>query len=634
MVPMADLIARIRRRALLALGALLAVSTLAACGGSGAGAGGAGTVAASGSETGTVRVLADTTTLSSDGKTPVNLTAIVTAGSNVAVKGASVDFRVSDDEGPGQVSVQVVKAVTDETGAATAKLSLLGSARARTLKVVATSFGIESAPLAISVAGTTLSVSGPSSLALSGAAASNFTVVVKDSGGKPLSNQQVTASSDAGNSVSPASAFTDASGQALFGVTGTRAGADTLSFSALGVTERKSITVASQGLAITGGAGFGEVAGTKAVAVGGTATVQVAYQASGPMPANAEVELSTTKGTVTPARQSIATGTASFTVTSTSPGPATLTAVVNGVTAEYAFNFVAVLPQQVLLSVSQSTLGPNVAGTSEQRATLTATVLDANGFPVPNRLVAFNAVDDPSGGSIVPGVATTDLAGRATAAFVAGPNATAPNAVRIRASTGSLVSPETLISVSRTQLFVRLGTDNLVEKIDPALYRKTYAVVVTDATGNAVRDATVQATLRPLRYRTGVWFWDTDSWTQIWSGTFDSEDTDRNGVCSAGEDANGDGQLTPGNVATVEAQSVTTENGTGAVRLQYPREFAQWVDVLLEVRIQVAGSEGVASAQFFLPIAASDLTDKNVAPPGATSPFPYPSGPAISRSCP
>ena len=111
-------------------------------------------------------------------------------------------------------------------------------------------------------------------------------------------------------------------------------------------------------------------------------------------------------------------------------------------------------------------------------------------------------------------------------------------------------------------------------------------------------------------------------------------DNIRNGVCSVGEDANGDGQLTPGNVATVVQSGVTNADGVTGIALQYPREFARWVEVVLEVRIQVAGSEGVASAQFFLPISADDVTDANVPPPGATSPFPFPTGPAIARSCP
>jgi hypothetical protein len=143
-------------------------------------------------------------------------------------------------------------------------------------------------------------------------------------------------------------------------------------------------------------------------------------------------------------------------------------------------------------------------------------------------------------------------------------------------------------------------------------------------------------TLRPLRYATGTWISTgaTPTWTQVVDGIFVSEDLDRNGVCNAGEDANGDGQLTPGNVASVIASAVTAANGVADVKFQYPREFAAWVEVLLEARIQVGGSEGAANAQFWLPIAASDVTDATVPPPGTPSPLPFASGPGIARTCP
>jgi hypothetical protein len=193
------------------------------------------------------------------------------------------------------------------------------------------------------------------------------------------------------------------------------------------------------------------------------------------------------------------------------------------------------------------------------------------------------------------------------------------------------------MSVARSQLFVRIGTDNKIEKLEPALYRKSYAVVVTDSTGNAVKDAAVIVNLRPLQYRTGYWEeaqGGPPEWKQKIIGTFPSEDVDRDGICKAGEDTNDDKQLTPGNVASTAPTVSTTENGTAAVTLVFPRSFAQWVEVLLDVRVQVAGSEGAAVAQFWLPIAADDLGDKAVAPPGALSPFPFQKGPDFPTTCP
>jgi hypothetical protein len=627
-----------RRALLAAAGGTLLAAAIAGCGGSGAGAQGGSTVGgANGSGTGSVQLLGTTATINSDGKVPVDLTAIVTGASNVALKNAAVEFSASDPEGsPGSIRLQVLSATTDATGAATAKLSLLGDPRSRTITVTAKSNGVVSTPLSIRVTGTTLAASGPTALALNGSA-SNYTVTLKDSAGAPLGGRPVTVSSDKGNVLSATSVTTDAGGQATVGVRGTVTGTDRIRFSALGENAGVDIVVSGQGLQISAGSGFTSPSGTPIVAIGAPGgTLTVTYQSAGGIAPGTNVNVSTTRGTITPAVASITGGSATFGVSSNFAGPATVSAEVGGVMSTFSFNFVSVTPSQVDLQSSSATIGPNLGGTTDQRTTLTAVVRDPAGNPVANRIVTFNAIDDPSGGEISPGTATTDLAGRATVSFIAGPRTTAPNAVRIQATVGSIQSPIALLSVARSQLFVRLGTDNKIEKIEPAAYRKTYGVVVTDATGNAVSGATVQASLRPLQYRTGQWVntGGTPPWSQNVTGTFPSEDIDRNGICSAGEDTNADGQLTPGNVASVAPASTTNADGIAAVSFQYPREFARWVEVVLEVRIQVAGSEGVASAQFFLPISADDVTDTNVPPPGDTSPFPYPTGPAIARSCP
>lgn len=629
---------RIRRNGLRAAAAIGAACMLAmaGCGGEGAGAGG-GNPSTGGTGDGTVQLVGSTTTINSDGKTTVDLTAIVTSTTNVAMSKVPVSFSAVDKDGaPGGVRLEIVRASTDETGTAAAALKLQGDPRSRDIVVTATANGVASPPLTVRVTGTTLGVTGPKALALNSASPTGYTVLLRDSAGAPLAGRGVTVTSDKGNVLSATTVTTDSSGQAIVNVRGTVAGGDVLRFDSLGEKATYAITVAGEGLSATPSTGFQTVGGLPIVPIATNATVQVSYQAASGIPAGTLVELSTTRGTVTPASASIVGGTATFTVASSFAGPATITARVAGVSAELVFNFVSTTASQIDLQPSPAVVGPNLGSATEQRATLTAVVRDTSGNPVANRPVTFTALDDPSGGSISPGVATTDLAGRATAAFIAGPNTTAPNAVKVQASVDGIASQVVLLSVARSQLFVRMGTDNTVEKIDPSLYRKTYAVIVTDATGNAVPDASVQMTLRPLRYATGTWnsTGATPPWTQVVTGIFASEDLDRNGVCNAGEDANGDGQLTPGNVASVIASAVTAANGVADVKFQYPREFANWVEVLLEARIQVGGSEGAANAQFWLPIAAADVTDATVAPPGTPSPLPFASGPGIARTCP
>lgn len=591
---------------------------------------------------GTIVLLGSGTTLNSDGKTPVDLTAVITSASGVAVQGAPVEFSLVDSDGlAGGARLEVLSAVTDAAGAAKARLSLQGDQRLRNIVVTAKSGTLSSQSLTIGVFGTTLAVSGPSSLALSDSVASAYTVTLLDSSGGKLAGKTVTASSRAGNRWSATSVTTDASGQAKFNLFGNKGGADTLTFNALGVTRSLDITVATQSMSIAKGTGFlptgvgeADTPENRLVVIGTQATLNLSYQSLGGIAPGTQAEVSTTRGTVTPSSGSVQSGGATFTVSSTTPGPATVTARVGGLSVEYQFNFVAVTSAQIDLQPSIATLGPNLGGSTEQRSTLTAVVRDASGNPVANRTVTFQALKDPSGGSIVPGTAKTDLAGRATAAFIAGPNTTAANGVSIRATVDGIPSNEVLLSVARSQLFVRIETDNKIEKVEPAIYRKTYAVIVTDATGNPVADASVQMSLRPTQYRTGRWSSTTGFWEQLITATLPSEDINRDGICSAGEDTNGDRQLTPGNVASAPTSVKTGANGIAGVDVQYPRGFSMWTEMVLEARIQVAGTEGVASSQFWLPIASDDINDIKTSPPGLLSPFPYPSGSGIASSCP
>ena len=115
------------RFAVLAIVAPLSIAAgLSACGGAGAGAGGG--AAASGAGIGTVQVVGSTTTINSDGKTPVDLTVFVTSGSNVAAKNVLVDLSASDPTGaPGGVRVEVLRSTTDSTGTEATRASIRAS---------------------------------------------------------------------------------------------------------------------------------------------------------------------------------------------------------------------------------------------------------------------------------------------------------------------------------------------------------------------------------------------------------------------------------------------------------------------------------------------------------------------------
>jgi len=67
---------------------------------------------------------------------------------------------------------------------------------------------------------------------------------------------------------------------------------------------------------------------------------------------------------------------------------------------------------------------------------------------------------------------------------------------------------------------------------------------------------------------------------------------------------------------------VTTDNnGFALVDVYYPQQYAYWLEVTLEVRASVQGTEFSKRATFMLPGTANDFNDPKKAPPGETSPF-------------
>ncbi len=145
------------RRKAAAVGVSLAIAAIAVgCGGSGAGgAGSTSTNAANGSTTTNqeqkfnVRLLGSSTVLATSKTAPVDLTAIVTDLSGVAVSNKTVTFAAND--ALNGVLVQVVTAATDASGVATARLSLVGDVTPRNVKVLASVEGNTPAELQVAV---------------------------------------------------------------------------------------------------------------------------------------------------------------------------------------------------------------------------------------------------------------------------------------------------------------------------------------------------------------------------------------------------------------------------------------------------------------------------------------------------
>jgi hypothetical protein len=658
-------------RLLLVTGALLGL--LGGCGGGGgggstasAGTGGTGATGGTGG-TGTPppppaaaeELLVSSPNLPSSGASTVDVTAVVLDANSRTITGKTVTLSVTDVAPKAFLSDISSSGVTDANGKVIAKLNLGTNKGNRTITLTATADGI-TATNSVNVIGTTVNISGNSSLVFGNA--TPLTITAKDSVGNGISNAPITVTSAAGNTLTPASGTTDATGQFTTTVTGTKAGSDTITASGIGVTKTFALTVSAANFGFTAPA-----SGTE-LPVGKPATLTVHWDQSGVPVAGAAVSFSATRGALTgsPATTNSA-GNATVTISSTSAGPATITAAGPGGTPVNSVNvtFVATSVSRVDVQANPSTVPVNLVGSSANTSTITAVVRDAADNLVKNARVNFSITNDPSGGSLTSPSAITDASGVAAVTYVAGtvtccgPNPSG-NAIVITATVTDLggvpvtgVSNQTTLTVGGQPLFVRLGTDNTLASAG-LNYQKRYSALVTDAAGNPVPGATVQFTVRPAQatsdppfaYFKGVRVFcilnnppptppapppinplvcgalvSLSQWLPIVSASCLNEDTNFNGILDPGEDTNNDGQLTPGNVASVNTVAATDSNGSALATITYAKQFADWTVVTLTARASVSGTEGTSSTTFTLPVAFGDVTSASLLPPGVVSPF-------------
>ena len=209
-----------------------ALIALQGCGGSGAGAAGAsgssgtGSSALKASTAASLTLTADSTSIDSDGRKAVTLIAITKNADNVVLKGAGVSFSTTD----AGTTITPSDTKTDVAGLVTALIKTTDKTT-RVIKITVQSDTLIST-IDIAVIGTTLSINGPTGLGFGGE--SEYSVVLKDSGGSPISGQVIKVTT--ANKLTAEPAATDSQGQAKFKISGTKAGADTLSVAALGST--------------------------------------------------------------------------------------------------------------------------------------------------------------------------------------------------------------------------------------------------------------------------------------------------------------------------------------------------------------------------------------------------------------
>lgn len=587
--------------------------TLSACGGGGGSSGSSPTqpVVPVTEVPASIEVLASANALPSAGSGVV-ITAFVKNSANVGLAAQKVTFTASSG------GLQSASVVTDSAGAATAKLIVGSDKSIRDIKVTVTA-GTISGNVTVTLTGTRVSISGTGSLQ-SGGAASSFTVNAVDSSNNPILGAQISVSSALGNAISATPLTTGATGSATFLYTPNKSGSDTLTVSGLGSSASAAIVVSAIDLVAL------SPASNTSIATGASQTISVRYRLSGAGVAGQTVSFSTTRGTFTSGTATTdVNGEASASLVSSTAGPAVIVAQISGVgSVNLPVQFVATTPTSIVVQANPGSVLPNASGTTNQ-STIEAVVRDASGNAVANRQVNFTALLDLSNGSISPGIATTDANGRAQVQFIPGASSTQANGVIIQAQVASTsISSTTSVTVNGKALFITIGFGNTISNLDETTYSKPFTVYVTDANGVAVGNQVLSLSAIPEIYYKGflvfnkTWKYSGDAPTAVCA----NEDRNLNGILDAGEDTNGNGQLTPGNVVVTAPGNVTTDaSGRASFNLQYGEQYAPWATVRITARASVAGTESRQSIFFNLSGVASDFSDENVPPAGVRSPF-------------
>ena len=581
-----------------------------------------------------VSLTTDAGTLASAGTAgnEVNIVALVRDANNTVMPGVAVDLKA--DSG----SLTLTTRTTNAQGIVTEKLGTGGDPTSRTIKVTATVAGAAPVTALVTVTGNRLTINAAPTINVG--ASADITVKLVDSAGNALVGKPVAFSSNA-NSLTVkggGAAVTNAAGQLILTYAASGGSADVVTVRAMGETASAGIAINSSSFGIRVLDANGNVVTT--AAIGGCQNVAVTGG-----PASGSVTVSTSRGTVysnatctsvLAAPLPLVSGAASAYVNATGPGVATLTASAAGLTTQTDLEFVAPLTTLATITVQAdpAVIGVNTAGSTTQQSTLRAVVRDgtAQNNLVKNATVAFSILSDPSGGVLTqPSVVTTGADGAATASFIAGTTASPLNGVQIQARLigGSGAAAVASLTVAQKSLFISAGTGNVVGVPNTATYQQDYAVIVSDAAGNAVPGVRLTASVLPASYYKGRLGYTLPQgpWEPVSYTPCANEDLNNNGILDSGEDFNNNGRLEPGIPLTVTPSVTTDARGQATVSLVYPRDRVYWLDINLTIRGQANGTEATYTSLVHLMGLSTDYGNQTITPPGVVSPY------GVATSC-
>lgn len=641
-----------RSRNMLLLCVIVAILT-------GCGAGTQGSAAPTGATAMGLTIATSKTILKSDNSESATVTVTALSAGNVVTPGITINFTA--DGG----SLSASSAVTDANGQASVTISSGSSNQSnRTVTVTATASGVATPVLApVQIVGSGVTLSTGSTVLIAGGASTPLTVTAVNAANIGVFNAPVTfsVSPPGAVTITPASGNTDVAGRLSVSVAGVTSGSATVTASALGATATQTYTVSASGSEFKITSPSASPAPLTTVTGSLPFTVQVG--ASGA----ANVRFSSTIGTWTGCASG--TGTAVCTVAAATP-TATLVSSVAGLAnvqveglngsgnvlvtdaRTVAITSAATAASSIIVQANVNVIPPSSGGTANS-ASITATVRDATGQPVGNVPVVFTLVDSTGGGETMsPVLAMTSdgtspnlpLPGQAKTTFTSGSLPSGASGVGITATVvGTALADTTRVNIGGTAGSIFIGMASKITVPNDMTYALPMSVLVADSNGNPVPGAAVSLSVWPSQYRAGSYYRitpfttttdPTTGITTITSGTLycatsvagvdpatnfiqggpllplPNEDTNENLILDAGEDANGDGLLTPPNSSAGVLPTTVTADSSGIANfnLTYLKQSASWITVRMRARTLVQGSESTSSFTFTLPAEVTDVS--------------------------
>jgi hypothetical protein len=435
----------------------------------------------------TISLITSLPQIPSDGSKSAALTALVRDANNNVVSGTTVIFVSTSG------ALTVTQAVTDASGTATATLNAGTDPTNRTITVTATA-GTAIATLTVNVTGTTLSLNGPANLVLGNSG--SYDVLLTSSSGLGIPGVAVTLTSASGNTLTPAMITTDGSGRGTVSLTASVGGADTITASALGLQQQKTVAISTQSFNITS-----PVDGTK-VNLGASQNVTVTWLNGGAPVTNTAVTFAATRGTLVPSTPVMtdANGNATAAISSVSAGPSIVSASGTGVTAQITLDFVAVTPSQISVQAGPASVA--VGGNS----TISATVRDAANNLVEGATVDFQVQTDPTNGGLSAASAVTNTQGIAQTVYTSGNTSSGAIGVTVSATVhATAITATTSLTVGGQTVFLSMGTGNTIDvSKGVAIYQITYSVFAVDSGGAALANIPVTLSVLPVAYGKGI----------------------------------------------------------------------------------------------------------------------------------